>query len=218
MNPVDSFFGEAAALETDGIQSISSRAALGRCLRKGEHIARDGGASADEGVGPDADEVMNGAQGSDGCPVFYRDMSAQRGPVCHDDVAADLTIMGDVGVGHDEVVVADASARSTLDGAAVDGDKLANHVVIANFESRRLAGVGNILRRQSDGGEREEVVVVANFRGAFDHHVRREMAALAQFHLGSNDAVRPNGARRVDFAFSVDDRRGMDGHREIARL
>ena len=49
-----------------------------------------------------------------------------------------------------------------LDGAAVDGGELAEHVAVADLEARRLALVLLVLRRVADRGELEDLVVRAD--------------------------------------------------------
>ena len=100
-------------------------------------------------------------------------------------------------------------------GAAADGDALANLVVVADLQPRRLAFVGNILRRHADGAERKEGVVGADFRGPFDRHVRHQTAALAQFDLGANHAIRTDLARCRNFCPRIDDGGGMNTHDRV---
>ena len=59
-------------------------------------------------------------------------MSGQAGVVGHDDVVPQHAVMGDVHIGHDPVVVADARDAGVLDGAAIDGAKFTDGVVVAD--------------------------------------------------------------------------------------
>src|SRR5260370_41772183 len=111
-------------------------------------------------------------------------------------------------------MVADSRASSALYRAAVDGDELANGVMVADLQPCRLTRISNVLRRHANRSEREEAVGRADFRGAFDRDMRNQAAALAQLHFGPNHAIGSNLARRMDFAFRIDDRRRMNGHRE----
>ena len=137
-------------------------------------------------------------------------MPAQRSRVRHDDVTPNLAIVRNVRISHDQVVIADARASSALHRPAVDGGKLANHVLVANLQPCRFARIGNVLRRQANRSEREESVIRADSSRSFDRDVRNQMAVLAQLHLGPDHAIRPNLARRMYLAFRIDDRRRMD--------
>src|SRR5208337_217793 len=212
VNFPDPFFGESVPLQTHRVYAIGVGSALGGRFGKWEHIAGDGGAAADKGMRSNAYEVMHRTQRPYRRPVSHGYVPAQRGCVGHDDVAANLTIMCDVGIGHDQVVAADPGASPALYGAAIDGDKFTNGVMVADLQPRRFAGIADVLRRHANRGKREENVARADFRGTFDGDVREQTAAFGEFHPRPDYAVRPNFARRMYFAFWIDDRCGMNGH------
>ncbi len=213
-----SFFGESAAFEADGIHSICVSATLGGRFRKRQYVAGYGCAAADKGMGTDAHEVMDGAQGADCRPIFHGYVAAQRGRIRHDDVVADLAVMRDVGVSHDEVVIAESGATTPFRCSPIDGNELSNLVVIADFKASGFTRVANILRSQTDRSELVEAVVRADFGFAFDHHVRDQMAACAKFYIGSDDAIGADFARGMDPATWIGDCRGMEGHCDICDL
>ena len=65
-------------------------------------------------------------------------------------MVADYAVVGNVGVGHDQRMIADAGQASALSGAAIDGDELAYGVVVADFEARWFVLIAQVLRDQSD--------------------------------------------------------------------
>src|SRR5437588_4088721 len=174
MNLPDARFRESPPLQTHGVQSISVGSALGGRPREWQHIPRYGCAPADEGMRSYTHEVVYGAQCSNASPVFDGYVSPERGRVRHDDVTANLAIVGDVGIGHDQVVVANPGASPALYRAAVDGDKLADLVMVADLQPCRFARVGDVLRRQANRSEREKAVVRANFGGPSDRKLRTQ--------------------------------------------
>ena len=119
----------------------------------------------------DANKMMDRAQRSHHRPLSDGDMSSQGRGVGQDDVVSDHAIVRDVGVSHDQGVVANTSDSAAFDGAAVDGDKLANLVVIADLEAGGFPGVGKILRRHADRTEGKKAVVRTDFGRPFDGHV-----------------------------------------------
>src|SRR5258708_10272152 len=133
-----------------------------------------------------AHEMMHRTQRADTGPVFDGDVSTESCGVGHDDVAADLAIVCDVSVGHDQVVIADLGEAPALYGAAIDGDELTNLVVVADFQAGRLAGVGQILWRQADRREGEEAVICADLCRPFHAHLRHHSPTLSHFHLPPN--------------------------------
>ena len=69
-----------------------------------------------------------------------------------------------------------AGYSATFYRAAIDGDELANLVVIANFEAGRFAGVGQILRRHPDRAKWKEGVVDARSSWALRSPRAKQMA------------------------------------------
>src|SRR6185312_12917683 len=88
--------------------------------------------------------------------------------------------------------------------AAIDGDKLADGIVIPHFESSRFALVTHVLWRQAYRREREEPVVRADLGRSIDDDVGNQFAMITNFDLGANNAVWP------DFAGWRDSRRGIN--------
>src|SRR5882672_4012789 len=138
----------------------------------------------------DANEVMNRTEGPHHRPLSYGDMASQGCGVGQNHVIADIAIVRDMGVSHDQRVAADAGQSAAFDGTAVDSDELANLVVITDFQARRLAGVSQILGRHPDRAEGKEAVVRADFGWPFDGYVGNQTAAFAQFDLGPDHTIR----------------------------
>src|SRR5438876_1635426 len=123
VNLADSVFGETAALEAGGIQSVGVGVAGGGGFGKGKHVAGDGGAASDKGVGTNANKMVHRTKRAYRGPLFDDYMASQGCGVGQDDVVADHAVVGNVRVGHDERVIVDAGQASAFCGAAIDGDK-----------------------------------------------------------------------------------------------
>ena len=74
----------------------------------------------------------------------------------------------------------------------MDGDELAYAIALADARLRRLAAVLQVLRREADGGEGEDVRVVAYLGATVNDDVRFEADARAQTHLVADRAERPD--------------------------
>ena len=85
-----------------------------------QRVLRDDGVPADERMPRDAAELMNPGKGADGRIVADLDVAGQRRRVGEDDPAADVGVVSDVGVGHEQVVVADPRDPAAAGGAAAD--------------------------------------------------------------------------------------------------
>ncbi len=101
-----------------------------------------------------------------------------------------------------------------LNRPAINSHKLAHYIVVANFQPRRFARIGNILRSQSDRRKRKERIIAADFRRPLHGNVRMQYTAFANFHVRTNHAIRANVRGRMDFCCGVNDRRGMDVHQD----
>src|SRR5206468_12204837 len=112
VNLSDAIFGETAALEAGGVQSVGMGVAGGNGFGKGKHVAGDGGAASDEGVGTNANEMVHRTKRAHRGPFFHDYVASQSCGVRQDDVVADYAVMGNVRVGHDERVIADAGQAS----------------------------------------------------------------------------------------------------------
>jgi hypothetical protein len=212
MDLTDAVFAEAAALESDGIQPVRTRPALGRSLREGKHVSRDRRSAADERVRSDAHEVMHGAQRAHGCPVLDDDMASQSRRVCHDYVITDDAVVRNVRVRHDQTVATDASQAAALGRSTIDGHILADDVVIPDLKPRGFTGVTDVLRGKTDGDEGTEAIADADFCGAFDHHVRDKLAAFADLYAGTHCAIWPDCAGGVNLCIGRNDCAGMNAH------
>src|SRR6266699_753895 len=141
VNLADAVFGETAALEAGGVESVGMGVAGGNGFGKGKHIAGDGGAASNEGVGTDANKMVHRTKRTHRGPFFDDDVASQSCGIRQNHVVADYAVMGNVGVGHDERVAADAGQASAFYRAAIDGHKFADSVVVADLKARRFVFV-----------------------------------------------------------------------------
>src|SRR5690349_9891542 len=115
---------------------------------------------------------MYGTKRSDDRVLLDGHVTGQRGRIGHDHVVSDVTVMRDMGVGHDQAVASNPGQPGASRRATVDRHALADYVVVADFEARLLAFELQVLRLQPQGRKREYAVVVADFGGAAHHDVR----------------------------------------------
>ncbi len=123
----------------------------------------------------------------------------QRRHVGHDDVVAQRDVVRDVAVGQDVIVRADARDFAVA-GGAVDGDVFAKGVVVADFGAGDAAFPLQVLRLQSDAGERENFISFPELRVAVNDDVRMKFAAVAQHDVLADNAIWPDLAIRHRFA------------------
>ena len=177
--------GEAAALK-----AIAVDIADGGGVSVENHVRRDivgdGGHAADEGVPPDADEMVRGDGAGEHDPVFDEDVSGEENVVGDDATGADEAVVGDVGADHEEVVAADARVAAAVLGADMDGAGFAELVMVADDEAAGSAAVFEVLRDAADDGVGEELVGLADGGVAFDGCMVLEDAAAGDLDVGAH--------------------------------
>src|SRR5580692_4706734 len=142
MNLMNSVLAESTAFQADRIQPISACVTRSGGLGKRKNIASDGGPAANKRMRANANKVMDRAKRTHRGPLFHGDVTTKSRRIGQDYMVADHAIVSDVGVSHDQNMVAQAGESSTFDRATIDGDELADGIVTANFQTRRFAGVG----------------------------------------------------------------------------
>ena len=201
---VDIVARKIAALEADNVKPRQARP-VADDGPIGNDVVGDAGFAADHGVLTDPDELMDRRQPADDCPFLDRDVPPQGGVVDHDDVIADLAVMGDMGADHEQTVVADAGHHAAPFGARVHGHVFPNNVVAADFQARRLAVVFLVLGLVADGGKGKYPGVGTDGGAAADHDMGDQLDAVAEFDLGAYCGIRADGNVLADFGVFVDD-------------
>src|SRR5918993_139766 len=206
---VDGLLRVVAALHADGVEAVAA-GVVADGEGEGERVLDDDRVAADVRLAPDAAELVDARVGADVRAVGDFDVAGERGGVSHDDAVADAAVVRDVRLGHDEAVVADGGEHPAALRAAVDGDELAYLAATADARLRRLAPVLQVLRREADGDEGEDVRVVADLGAPLDDAVRVEPHALAEPHLFADDRVRADHTAAPDLGARADDGGGMN--------
>ncbi len=119
-------------------------------------------------------------------------MTAKSGAIGKHDIVADVAIVSDVRVRHEQVVAAYASDAVVMGGSAIDRAVLAKHIAVTDFQPRRLALVLLVLGRIADRGELEDPVVGADRGGAVDDDMGPDHGARPDLDIGTDDGERSN--------------------------
>ncbi len=120
--------------------------------------------------------------------ILDRDVPGERDFVGEDVVVADHAVVRDVNADHEKIARADASGLSFAVGA-MKRAKLANHIVVADFEIALLAFKLHILRLAADDGMLKNAVSRPDFRESFDDGIGPNLAIWANFHVIFDIAV-----------------------------
>src|SRR3990167_1130520 len=99
-------------------------------------------------------------------------------------MVADHTVMANMGIGHDQIMVAKGGFAAILHGAAMDGDTLADHVVVANDQTSRLALILEIGGVFTHRGELIDAVVFTDPGRPLEDHMGADHCTLTNFYIG----------------------------------
>src|SRR5699024_11010930 len=133
-----------------------------------------------------------------GSAVLAHGHMARRGDaIGHGNAVAKHAVVGDMHVGHEQVVITDHSDALVQHGATVHAAKFADHVAIADFEACRLTLVGPVLGLGAEGNELKHFVVPTKRGMAGDDYMRPYTGA------GTNPDIGANNGKRADFNINV---------------
>src|ERR1700682_5363824 len=194
MDFADTVFAESAPFQSNSVQAVGT--SVPRTDHGGErqNVFGAHGVSADVGVRAHAAKLVDRTESADYRPLFHGNVSGQRGGVDQHGMVAHKTIVADVSISEKQNVAAYRRHASAFGCSAVDGHVFAKRIVVANAQLGFFPGKGGVLRFHANGAEREEAIVRSDLRWPMNNDVGHELTIFAEFHVGPNNAVRPNHA------------------------
>ena len=87
----------------------------------------------------------------------------------------------------------------------MNGDRLSEHVPAADHQSRLLTLEFQILWDQADRGEREDLILVADFGPPIDDRGGADPTSLPDSNVLADHRVRPNDRSSADLSLRVHD-------------
>ena len=207
---------ESSPLQSDRVHAVAVRLALGDHARKRRHVLCNHGAGADIRVASDAAELVHGAKGSDTRVIIDVDVPGERGSIRENRVTANDAIVGNVRIGHEQIVAADPRDSASLRRAAADRRKLTKVVCISHHKFGSLAVEFQILRIPADRAKRIENIFPPNTRRPANDGVRLEHALLSEFDPVSDHRKRADARPVSDTSACGNDRSGIDSVHGLA--
>src|SRR5690606_22183119 len=129
-------------------------------------------------------------QSADDGTVFHFHKAGQTGAVGDDGAVAHDAVVPDVGVGHDEVAVADHRLPPAARGPPVNGDPFPDDVVVADAQPGGLTPVTHVLGIAAQARPRADPVPAADHGRALHHHMGPDVGVVADFHIFTYHGVR----------------------------
>jgi len=188
----DALSREAAPFEPQLIFSVHLDFTLPGGGRKRQDVLSDYALAADHRVPAYAAEMVNCAARADYRPVLNCDVPSNSSCVRQHAVAANLNIVGDMQLHHQQVFIADGGDHAPALSSAVDGHEFANFVAVSDAGAGALAAIFQILGRESDARIRKEYIVFARLKRSFDHYMRHDARSCTDVNMRTNDRIRPD--------------------------
>ncbi len=179
-----------------------------------DHIRRDiagyNAAHGREAVFADLAELVDqGKAAQDGVIVDVHVPRQGRG-VGHDAAIAHHAVVRNVGVGHQQIVVADGRDALVLNRAAMDGDEFADDVTVADLQSGRLTGVLLVLAILAHRRKLINSIVPADAGRPLEHHMRTDDGTGTYLHARSDNGKRPDADVVGQYRIGIDEGAGMN--------
>ena len=199
---VDDFGGESPSFESDKVESAICG---GVACNHAEwwNVLRTFRSSADHNVASDAAELVYEYVCADDGEVVDYHFSGKLRSVADDASVSKEDVVCHVHTLHQQVVAAD-NGTSLGGSATVDGDILADDVVVADFGSGFFPAELKVLGNGTDDGSGENAVSVADTRPAEDGDGVHEHVVVADDHIGVDEAEGTDFAVLSDFRFRMD--------------
>src|SRR5690606_3115996 len=112
---------------------------------KGGNVHVDHGVQGRHRVGADLAKLVHAGKPAKDHAVTNVDVAGDRGVVGEDAVIANDAIVGNMHIGHEKIIAADARQAVVLHGATMQGGTFANDIVVTNFQAGRFTLVFLVL-------------------------------------------------------------------------
>ncbi len=177
----------------DGIGAVEDVGIAGHGdFGKGEDILQHNGISPDIGIPSDPDKLVNRGKSTDNRIILYFHMAGQGNPIDDGGMIAHDTIVGNMTVSHQIIMVTDAGITVTFGGTAVNGGKLPDDIIIPDFNIGQLPLIGKVLGVCPDGSERENFAALPDVGMLIDNGMMHDYGMVADKHILPDDGIGPN--------------------------
>ena len=187
------WLGNSRSPHADQINRANFRIVASAGQHKRGNVCRNPTPATNESQLADRGKVMDDAVSGNDRSVVDVNVPAEQHSVDKKRMVKDVTVVGNMRVGHQHVSVANARPVIFLFGASTDGDSLTKEIVIADFDSSvSVNAEADILRLATDHTVWPEAVPLANENFAQDDHVTVKLRAVADRNVWADDTEGAN--------------------------
>ena len=174
---VDCFLAELSLAQDEGIDAeVGDGVVRHDDVRR--YVAGHAASALDEYPVSEFHALMHDGGARKDCEVADLDRTCDLYGVAQHHVVADLAVMANVGLSHDEAVIADAGSFILID-APVDDNMFTDDVVVADGDERGLSFPSEVLWRGGYDTTLEELVVLADACAVQNRDMRAHYTTVA---------------------------------------
>ena len=167
---------------------------------------QDATESADDAIATDGGVVVHGRASTQRSVVVDMHVATQHNVVGHDDPITDFTIVGHMAASHQIAVTADGGDSVLFFRGAVDGDRLAKDITVADDDLGGGPLVTKILRFSTNHNTGEKVVLAADGTVPCQRDVIFQPRAVANFGIRTDHTMMANAHFVIQFGSRINHR------------
>lgn len=136
--------------------------------------------------------------------VLDADMATEHDVVGGDHTIFDDAVVGNVRVGHEVALAADARDSRVFFGTAIHRDALAEDIAVSDNDLGWRTLVGQVLRIGPDHASRKEPIIATKRSVTHESHSIFQTGASPDPHVRPNDAMMPDPNIFIEFGSRID--------------
>src|SRR5690554_5894278 len=139
-----------------------------------------------------ADKLMDSGQASNNGMVFNNNMSGQIGSIGHNNMTPQLTVLTNMTVGHNQIIISNPGFTPTLFTTPVDGNILPDNIIISDEKAALLIFISHSLRHHAHCCSMKDLIIPAYFSPAVNNNMGANNCTFPNFHILTNKTIGPN--------------------------
>src|SRR6266550_7113068 len=183
---------------------------IAHCECKWQRILNHHRITANVRFPTDTAKLMYTGVSSDVRVVFNNYVTGERSGIRHDHAITEYAIVGNVGLCHEQAVVANPGQHFSAGGTAMDCHKLPDQVSPADACFGGLTFVFQILGGKANGNKRKDSRVLPNHRTAIYYNVRVQTDTVFQLYVIADNRKGTNETTTSYTGAWADNGTGMD--------
>lgn len=196
------------ALQANGIETVQLRP-VSLSLNEWGDILIDPRAASYERVFANTTKLMHATQAAHNRVIFDGDMASQGGGIGENHMVTQETIVGNMGICHDQRMIADDRFATSSNRRPVDGGKLPDNRVITYEKETPLTLKLEILWLSPQDSMGEDPAPTPDLCPALDHDMGANTGPVTDADVLSNNRVWTDRHSLTKFGGRGNDRRGM---------